>query len=260
MRKGTPRGKAKRGRESEAEIRRRALRILRKLETLYPGATTELHHKSALELLVATILAAQATDASVNKVLPVLFARYPDAGAIAGAPLEDLERIVHATGFYREKAKRLKAACEKIVGDWGGEVPSTMDGLLTLPGVARKTANVVLGTWFGRNEGIVVDTHVGRVAMRLRLAPSGRDEKDAVRIEGDLMRWIPPEDWTFFGHAMTLHGRRVCTARKPSCAACAVSKDCPSAFRVPERGRAARGKRGAGGKADGKAKRAIGET
>lgn len=242
MRKGMRRGRTRRGEEDEAEIRRRALRILRKLKRLYPGATTELHHESALELLVATILAAQATDASVNKVVPVLFARYPDARAIAAAPLEDLERIVHSTGFYREKAKRLKAACEKIVEDHGGEVPSTMDGLLTLPGVARKTANVVLGTWFGRNEGVVVDTHVGRVAMRLSLAPSGRDPKDAVRIEEDLMRWIPRKDWTAFGHAMTLHGRRVCTARKPNCVACAVSEDCPSAFRVPERGPGVRGK------------------
>lgn len=222
------RGGPRRTRESDAALRKRALRILDTLRGLYPGATTELQHKTALELLIATILAAQATDASVNKVMPVLFSRFPGAREIAEAPLGELEQIVRSTGYYRQKAKRIKETCKQIVEAYGGEVPSTMEELLTLPGVARKTANVVLGTWFGRNEGIVVDTHVGRVATRLGLTRTSRNEKDAVAIERDLMELVPRTDWAFFGHAVTLHGRRVCMARKPNCEACALAKDCPS--------------------------------
>jgi len=214
----------------DAALRRRAAKIVQGLRRLYPDADCALVHRSALELLVATILSAQSTDETVNKVTPELFRRYPDARAIAKADLADLEKVVHATGFFRQKSRSLQKACQKIVEDFGGEVPETMDELIMLPGVARKTANVILGTWFGKNEGVVVDTHVGRLAHRLDLTWTSRDEKDAVKIERDLMALIDREEWTFFGHALILHGRRVCLARKPRCAECSIAKLCPSAF------------------------------
>jgi endonuclease-3 len=209
---------------------KRAKQILAGLKTLYPDADCALHHSSPLQLLVATILSAQSTDANVNKVTPGLFERYPDARALAGADAADLEREVHSTGFFRQKTKSIQGACRRIIEVYGGRVPDTMEDLVTLPGVARKTANVILGTWFKKNEGIVVDTHVGRLAHRLGLTWSSKGEKDAVRIEGDLLRLIPRNDWTFFGHAMILHGRRICSAKKPDCAACLLSNACPSAF------------------------------
>ena len=232
--------------EPTSERRQRAQRILAGLEGLYPGADCELRHRGALELLVATILSAQSTDVNVNKVTPVLFARYPDAGALARAEPSEVEEIVHSTGFFRQKTKSVLGACRRIVEVFGDQVPDTMEGLVSLPGVARKTANVVLGTWFKKNEGIVVDTHVGRLAHRLGLTWSSKGEKDAQRIEADLMLLIPRDRWTFFGHAMILHGRRVCSARKPNCEGCLLAAVCPSAFSWEAGGKAAgkaRGKR-----------------
>jgi len=216
----------------------RAPRVLAGLEKLYPQADCALAHGSALELLIATILSAQSTDANVNRVTPGLFARYPDAKALAGAAAADMEREIHSTGFFRQKTKSVLGACRRIVEAYGGKVPDTMEDLLTLPGVARKTANVILGTWFRKNEGVVVDTHVGRLAHRLGLTWTSRNEKDAVRIESDLMQVLPRESWTFFGHAMIFHGRQVCTAKKPACERCLLAGDCPSAFTFPHQKRA----------------------
>ncbi|MBI4607047.1 MAG: endonuclease III [Planctomycetes bacterium] len=233
--------------EPTAERKARARKTLDGLKALYPDADCALHHRSAYELLVATILSAQSTDALVNKVTPALFERYPDARALAKAVPAELEAAIHSTGFFRQKAKSLLGAARRIAEAYGGEVPATMEDLVTLPGVARKTANVILGTWFKVEEGIVVDTHVGRLAHRLGLTWSSRDEKDAVRIEEDLQKLIPRGDWTFFGHGMILHGRRVCAAKKPDCPACTLNGFCPSAFRAERSrtpGRA--GRRGGG--------------
>ena len=210
----------------------RARKVIAALKELYPEAVTALHHQNALELLVATILSAQSTDVNVNRISPGLFRKYPDARAFAQADLADLEKEIHSTGFFRQKAKSIQGACRRIVEAYGGEVPDTMEPLITLPGVARKTANVVLGSWFKKNEGVVVDTHVGRLSHRLGLTWSSKGEKDAVKIEQDLMKLVPRKDWTFFGHGLILHGRKVCTARKPKCAECALNKVCPSAFKV----------------------------
>lgn len=207
----------------------RARKTVAALRKLYPEANCALHHESALQLLIATILSAQSTDANVNRVTPGLFAKYPTAEAFAAAPVADLEEAVHSTGFFRQKAKSIQGTCRRLLEAYGGEVPEAMDDLLTLPGVARKTANVVLGTWFGRSTGVVVDTHVGRLAVRLALTWSSKDSKDAVRIERDLMEVVPRETWTFFSHAMILHGRQVCAARKPRCGECSLAKHCPSA-------------------------------
>ena len=215
--------------EEIGQKKKRARRILTALRKLYPEADCALIHADPLQLLVATILSAQSTDETVNKVTPVLFKRFKTAKALAGASREDLENIIHSTGFFRQKAKSVQGACGRIVADFGGKVPDTMDGLVTLPGVARKTANVVLGTAFGKNEGVVVDTHVGRLATRLGLTWSGKNSKDAVKIERDLMEVLPRKDWTFAGHALIWHGRRVCAARKPACAACTLARNCPSA-------------------------------
>lgn len=216
--------------ESIGSRKARARRILARLRALYPQATCTLDHKDPFQLLVATILAAQATDEGVNRVTPTLFARYPTPADLAAAPPAEVEAIVRSTGFYRQKTRSIQAASRMLVEKFGGQVPATMPELLQLPGVARKTANVVLGTWFGRNEGIVVDTHVGRLAGRLGLTWTSRNDKDAVKIEQDLMQLVPRKDWTFFAHALVWHGRRVCTARKPDCAACAIKGLCPSAF------------------------------
>lgn len=220
--------------ESRDETKRRARKILVGLRKLYPDADCALSHDDPLQLLISTILSAQSTDETVNKVAPVLFSRYPTAKAIAAAPREAIEEIVHATGFFRQKAKSVQGACAKIVGEFGGEVPSNMDDLVTLPGVARKTANVVLGTAFGKNVGMVVDTHIGRLATRLGLTWSSKDSKDAVKIERDLMEVFPQADWTYAGHALIWHGRRVCRARKADCHACTIAKHCPSAGTLEE--------------------------
>ncbi|UCG32804.1 MAG: endonuclease III [Phycisphaerales bacterium] len=216
--------------ESLAERKKRAGRIVAGLHKLYPDADCALEHKSALQLLVATILSAQSTDETVNKVTPILFARFPSAKALGGADREEVESIIYQTGFFRQKAKSIQNASAMIEERFSGQVPDTMDDLVQLPGVARKTANVILGTWFKKNEGVVVDTHVGRLAVRLGLAWTGRNEKDAVRIENDLMEILSRKEWTFAGHALIWHGRRVCSARKPDCQGCTLNKLCPSAF------------------------------
>ena len=215
--------------ETLANRKVRARRIVRCLHKLYPDADCALTHSSALELLVATILSAQSTDTTVNKITPVLFQRYPTVRSLAGARPEDVERIVHAAGFFRQKTKSVLGAARWIMEEFDGEVPDAMEGLVRLPGVARKTANVVLGTWFRKNEGVVVDTHVGRVAERLALTWNQKNSKDAKTIEQDLIQVVPRKEWTFVGHAVIWHGRRVCTARKPDCAGCGLAKDCPSA-------------------------------
>jgi endonuclease-3 len=216
-------------RESIEAKKQRAGEVLVGLRAEYGEADCALIHESALQLLIATILSAQSTDVNVNKVTPVLFERYPTAQALAEADAGEVEEIVRSTGFFRQKAKNIRGACRIIVDEFDGVVPDTMEGLLMLPGVARKTANVVLGTWFGKNEGVVVDTHVGRLAERLKLTWSGKHSKEAVKIEKDLMRVIPRDDWTWFAHALIWHGRKVCVARKPKCDLCVVAPFCPSA-------------------------------
>jgi len=215
--------------ESLAGKKKRAGKVLTELHKLYPEAECALSHEDPLQLLIATILSAQSTDVTVNKVTPVLFQRYPTARHLAEAPPEDIEQIVHSTGFFRQKTKSIQGACRKIVEEFGGQVPDALELLVTLPGVARKTANVVLGTAFGKNEGIVVDTHVGRLATRLGLTWTSKDGKDAVKIERDLIELFPQKEWTFLGHALIWHGRRVCFARKPNCPGCTLAKHCPAA-------------------------------
>lgn len=229
--------KPKSGASALADRRQRAGEILAELKRLYPDATCALHHRSALELLVATILSAQCTDETVNKVVPVLFGKYPSAQALAAADPADIETIIHSCGFFRQKTKSIIGTCRQLVETCGGEVPDTMDALTQLPGVARKTANVLLGTWFGKNDGVVVDTHIGRLAHRLDLTWTSKDEKDAVKIEQDLMQVLPQAEWTFTGHALIWHGRRVCPARKPKCDVCTLNKLCPSAFAFAENGK-----------------------
>ncbi len=215
--------------EAPAVRKRRAGRILTQLRKLYPDADCALTHTNPFQLLISTILSAQSTDETVNKVAPVLFKRFGTPKKLAEAPTETIESVIHATGFFRQKTKSIQGAARAIVSEFGGQVPDNMDALVTLPGVARKTANVVLGTAFGKNEGVVVDTHIGRLATRLSLTWTSKDSKDAVKIERDLMATIPRKEWTFIGHALIWHGRRVCGARKPDCAGCSLAKNCPSA-------------------------------
>jgi endonuclease-3 len=199
--------------------------ILKRLDQTYPAATCALHHNSAWELLVATILSAQCTDVRVNMVTPGLFAKYPTPQHFASLEPEQLEPEIRSTGFFRNKSKSLVGAARKLISEFGGEVPSEMDKLLTLPGVARKTANVVLGTWFKKEEGVVVDTHVYRISRRLELTR----EADAQKIEQDLMRTIPRKKWTDFAHQVIWHGRQLCIARKPKCAECPLENLCHAA-------------------------------
>lgn len=213
-----------RSRETPAALRARVRKIIVRLGREYAGATTALHHRSALELLVATILSAQSTDARVNMVTPTLFAKYKTAADFAGADPQVLEQEIHSTGFFRNKTKSVIGMAQAVVERHGGQVPGTMEQLVELPGVGRKTANVVLGTWFGKNDGIVVDTHVQRLATLLRLTK----EKDPVKIERDLMAVVPRDKWTWFSHTLILHGRRVCIARRPKCEICVVNRLCPS--------------------------------
>jgi len=208
----------------------RARKIASALRKAYPDATCALDHSSALELLVATILSAQCTDERVNLVTPGLFKRYKTPADYAAESPAMFQGQIKSTGFFRQKTKSILGACAAIATEHAGQVPQTMEELLRLPGVARKTANVILGTWFGKSEGICVDTHVGRLACRMGLTWTSRDTKDAVKIEADLTQVIARRSWTFFSHTMILHGRRVCAARKPACDACVVSKWCPSAF------------------------------
>lgn len=210
--------------ETPAERRARVRKIIVRLARAYPDATCALYHSNALELLVATILSAQSTDARVNMVTPALFARYRAARDYAAADPKTLEEAIHSTGFFRNKTKSIIGMAQALVERHGGEVPDTMADLVALPGVGRKTANVVLGTWFGKNEGIVVDTHVQRLTTLLGLTREAQPEK----IERDLMALVPRQRWTWFSHTLILHGRRVCIARRPRCEECVVNSLCPS--------------------------------
>lgn len=196
--------------------------ILRGLAKMYPDAECALAHKSAWELVTATILSAQCTDVRVNMVTPELFRMWPTAEALAGAPLAAVEQVIRSTGFYRNKAKSIVGAARVVTEKFGGVVPQTMAELLELPGVARKTANVVLGTWFKKSEGVVVDTHVKRIARRLGLTKA----VSPVMIERDLVKLLPRERWTAFSHEIIHHGRKCCVARKPRCAECGLEKLC----------------------------------
>jgi endonuclease-3 len=209
-------------------LREQAAEIVRRLKIAYPDARTELHYDSPFQLLVVTILSAQTTDVRVNIVSPALFARYAGPDALAAADPEALEEIIRSTGFFHSKAKSLIGMAKALVERYGGVVPASMQELVTLPGVGRKTANVVLGNAFGRNEGVVVDTHVGRLSLRLGLT----SDTDPVKVEQTLMLCVPQSDWTIFSHLLIFHGRRVCTARSPACDRCVLSDICPSAFKV----------------------------
>ncbi|MCB9832393.1 MAG: endonuclease III [Planctomycetes bacterium] len=209
----------------ESEEKRRLQRIFRKLDRLFLQPRCELDHEGSFQLLVAVILSAQCTDKRVNMVTPFLFARFPDAAAMARADLAEVEELVKSTGFFRNKAKNIVATARRLVADFGGEVPADMAALLSLPGVARKTANVVLGECFGIAEGIVVDTHVARLSKLLGLT----EASDPVRIERELIARVPRSRWIKFAHQLILHGRRTCIARRPNCAACLLRPDCPSA-------------------------------
>ena len=203
----------------------RVSRILKRLDERYPLATCALHHKSAWELLVATILSAQCTDVRVNMVTPIIFAKYPTIEAFAALEPEGLEPDIRSTGFFRNKSKSVVGAARKLLSEFGGQVPRTMDELLQIPGVARKTANVVLGTWFKIADGIVVDTHVQRISRRLELTKNTEPQK----IEQDLMKVIPRDKWIVFAHQIILHGRTLCIARKPKCADCPLENLCHAA-------------------------------
>jgi endonuclease-3 len=227
--KGRQNAKAKPPLVSAAKVKRynpvapeRVAEILKRLDQLYPAVTCALTHTSAWELLVATILSAQSTDANVNRVTPELFRKYPTVEAFAALTPEQLEPDVRSTGFFRNKSRSVVGAAKKIVADFGGQVPDDMEKLLTLPGVARKTANVVLGSWFHKAEGVVVDTHVHRISRRLELTT----ENDPPKIEQDLMRIIPLDKWILFSHQIIWHGRNLCIARKPKCADCSLENLC----------------------------------
>jgi endonuclease-3 len=204
--------------------KQRALEILVRLKQTYPDATCTLSYETPVQLLVATMLSAQCTDERVNKVTPALFAKYPDAIAIASANQEDLETLIRSTGFYRNKAKNMRAACQMLLTDFNGKVPRRMEDLIKLPGVARKTANVVLAHAFGILSGVTVDTHVKRLSNRLGLT----DKTNPVQIERDLMKLIPQPDWENWSIRLIYHGRAVCTARQPQCQACVLADLCPS--------------------------------
>ncbi len=203
--------------------KRRAARVYKKLEELYPEAHCALDHVNPFQLLVATILSAQCTDVRVNIVTPALFKAYPTPAKMAEAKIKHLEDLVRTTGFFRNKAKSIKGSSLAIVQDHDGQVPDTMDELLELPGVARKTANVVLGNAFGKNIGVVVDTHVGRLSVRL----GWTKQKDPKKVELDLMAVFPKKNWTMLSHLLIHHGRGPCKARNPKCGDCAILKSCP---------------------------------
>jgi endonuclease-3 len=219
---GGPRAKRPRSKREKAA---QAAAVWETLTALYPNAYCELDHRNAFELLAATILSAQCTDKRVNMVTPALFRAYPNAHALAAAKQEDVEALVQSTGFFRSKAKNLIGMASALVDAHGGEVPADMDALTPLPGVGRKTANVVLGNAFDINVGVVVDTHVARLSKRLGLTR----EDDPVKIERDLMALFPRETWTLLSHRLIWHGRRLCDARKPRCGECPLAPRCPSA-------------------------------
>lgn len=203
----------------------RALEILIRLKRLYPEAPCTLNYETPVQLLMATILSAQCTDERVNQVTPELFRRFPDAAAFAAADLEEIEQLIRSTGFYRNKAKNIQGACRLIITEFKGQVPKRMEQLLKLPGVARKTANVVLAHAYGIHQGVTVDTHVKRLSQRLGLT----EYTDPIRIERDLMRLLPQDDWENWSIRLVYHGRAVCKARKPECEACVLANLCPSA-------------------------------
>ena len=209
--------------ESLLALKRRARRINRALAEQYPYAHAELDFRSPFELVVATVLSAQTTDVLINQITPLLFARYPDARSMAEADTAELEAIIKPTGFFRAKARNLMALCNRLVDEYDGEVPGRLEDLVTLPGVGRKTANVVLGNAFGI-PGITVDTHFGRLARRF----GWTDSDDPVRVESDVAELFEPKDWTMLSHRVVFHGRRVCHSRKPACGACVVANWCPS--------------------------------
>ena len=208
-----------------ASKKQRALEILVRLKRLYPNAPCTLNYATPVQLLVATILSAQCTDERVNLVTPALFGQFPDAEALAKAELVEIENLIRSTGFYRNKAKNIQAACRILVAEYGGKVPPSMEQLLRLPGVARKTANVVLAHAFGINAGVTVDTHVKRLSYRLGLTK----HTEPIHIERDLIRLLPSNDWENFSIRIIYHGRAICKARNPACQACLLSDLCPSA-------------------------------
>ncbi|MBN1590815.1 MAG: endonuclease III [Pirellulales bacterium] len=205
------------------EAKRHAAKIVRRLERAYPLARCSLDHASPLELLVATVLSAQCTDRRVNQVTKELFRKYRSAADYAGAPLGELEQDIQSTGFFRNKAKNIQQCCRQLVAQYDGQVPRDLDALVKLPGIGRKTANVILGTAFGIVSGVVVDTHVSRLSRRLGLTLY----EDAVKIERDLMSQLPKKQWIAFSHQMILHGRGTCVARKPKCEGCVLADVCP---------------------------------
>ncbi len=207
-------------------LRQRALEVLVRLKRLYPDATCTLNYETPVQLLVATMLSAQCTDERVNQVTPALFKRFPDAVSLATADVEELETLVRSTGFYRNKARHIKASCRLLVEKFNQQVPQRMEELLELPGVARKTANVVLANAYGINQGVTVDTHVKRLSQRLGLTK----QDNPIRIERDLIQLLPQPDWENWSIRLIYHGRAVCTARKPMCYDCKLSDLCPSAI------------------------------
>ena len=211
------------GMVADPSIRRQAGKVLRRLRRDYPDAECALEYDSPFQLLVATILSAQCTDERVNLVTQELFAKHPAAEDLAALSLPRLERLIKSTGFFRNKAKNIQACSRTLVEDYDGEVPQDMESLVQLPGVGRKTANVVLGTAFGMSSGVVVDTHVGRISRRLGLT----EENDPVRAENDLMDCLPRKEWVLYSHRVIHHGRRVCKARRPLCDACGMADICP---------------------------------
>lgn len=217
--------RARKPRPARATAAARAPEILARLRQEHPDARCALEHRDPFELLCATILSAQCTDVRVNLVTPVLFARYPTPAALAGACRSEVEEIIRPTGFFRNKAKSLIGMAKAVVADHGGVVPRTMEQLRALPGVGRKTANVILGNAYGLNEGITVDTHVARVSHRLGLTR----HMDPLKIERDLMPLVPRDDWALVSHLLIFHGRRICLARRPRCADCVLADLCPSA-------------------------------
>jgi endonuclease-3 len=216
--------KTKRRRIAKGALGEYAKEILSRLKREYPDARTELDYETPLQLLMATILSAQCTDKRVNMVTPLLFKTFPTAAALADAPQEKLEEIIKSTGFFRNKSKSLIGLGKALVERHGGQVPDSMEALVELPGVGRKTANVILGNAFRKNEGIVVDTHVGRLSLRLGLTK----QTDPVKVEQDLMPLFPREDWALLAHLLIFHGRRVCFARSPNCEMCVLNDICPS--------------------------------
>jgi endonuclease-3 len=207
----------------DTQSKRYAAKVVRALKRDYADVTCALTHENAFQLLIATILSAQCTDERVNIVTKDLFAVYPTAREMAKAPIGKLEKIIQSTGFFRNKAKNIKSCCQELVERFDGQVPKDLDDLVQLPGIGRKTANVVLGTAYGLATGVVVDTHVGRISRRLGLT----EHEDPVKVERDLMAQVPKKEWINFSHRLIHHGRRICKARKPDCEACGMNGFCP---------------------------------